>query len=388
MHSISNRIKNIYFDLFQDDFVYVALGLSLLQEDLRRIKDKETILSFDDWAQFSEIKTYDDEWIEEFQFDLTKRAFQFNLPKCAKVLFEISTYKEQTSKLLSIIKAAVDNNSLDCIDVLVSFFPHPDSDLFVFGGPTLYSHVLYLGNKTIAEYLLKKHNVNPDGLKVVNSEGEYEDYSDVISTREHGSCLVWIMTSPYMTNLEKLDMLSFAISKGASPLGHSQEADCFDSPIQVAASLHVVFLEFFLSLGIDPNQKRHEAIFSAVSSQASFDQKHKILQILLNTCKVDINQVSPKTGCSVIEWCIIQNGTDAMKTIKYLIDRGADHNPDHLLSLAHDYEYYELREEIYSQLHCSEKLYKDLVQQEKEKKQNKKNDDTTKIHLFFPQKEY
>jgi hypothetical protein len=191
-----------------------------------------------------------------------------------------------------------------------------------------------------------------------------------------------------MTNLEKLDMLSFAISKGGSPLGHSPDADCFDSPIQVAASMNVVFLEFFLSLGVDPNQKRHEAIFSAVSSQADFDQKRKILQVLLNKCDVDINQVSPKTGCSVIEWCIIQNGTDAMKTIKYLIDRGADHNPDHLLSLAHDYEYYELREEIYSQLHCSEKLYKDLVQQEKEKKQNKKNDDTTKIHLFFPQKEY
>ena len=158
--------------------------------------------------------------------------------------------------------------------------------------------------------------------------------------------------------------------------------------IKVAASLNVVFLEFFLSLGIDPNQKRHEAIFSAVSSQASFDQKHKILQVLINTCKVDINQVSPKTGCSVIEWSIIQNGTDAIETIKYLIDRGADHNPDLLMSLAHDYEYYDLKEKIYSQLHCSEKLYKELVQKEKEKKQNKKNDGKPKIHLFFPQKEY
>ena len=155
----------------QDDPVYVTLGLSFLQEDLRKIKDKETILSFDDWAQLSEIKTYDDEWIEEFQFDLTKKAFQFNLPKCAKVLFEISTYKDQTSKLLFIIKAAVDNNSIDCIDVLVGFLKHADSDLFVFGGPTLYSYVLCLGNKMVAEHLLKKYNVNPDGLKVVNSEG-------------------------------------------------------------------------------------------------------------------------------------------------------------------------------------------------------------------------
>ena len=194
------------------------------------------------------------------------------------------------------------------------------------------------------------------------------------------------MTSPYMTNLEKLDMLSFAISKGASPLGHSPEADCFDSPIQVAASLNIVFLEFFLSLGFDPNQKRHEAIFSAVSSQASFDQKHKILQVLLNTCKADINQVSPKTGCSVIEWAIIQNGTDAIETIKYLIERGADCNADLLMSLAHDYEHFELRDSIFKELHCSENLYKELVHQEKEK--SSQDDGKPKIHFFFPQKEY
>jgi hypothetical protein len=194
------------------------------------------------------------------------------------------------------------------------------------------------------------------------------------------------MTSPYMTNLEKLDMLSFAISKGSSPLGHSPEADCFDSPIQVASSLNVVLLEFFLSLGVDPNQKRHEAIFSAVSSQADFDQKHKILQVLLNKCDVDINQISPKMGCSVIEWATIQNGTDAMETINYLIERGADHNPDLLMSLADDYEHYELRDSIFKELHCSEELYKELVQQEKEKRIQE--DGKPKIHLFFPQKEY
>jgi hypothetical protein len=75
-----------------------------------------------------------------------------------------------------------------------------------------------------------------------------------------------------------------------------------------------------------------------------------------------------------------------MKTINYFIDRGADYNPDLLMSLAHDYEYYELREEIYSQLHCSENLYKELVQQEKEK--STQDDGKPKIHLFFPQKEY
>jgi hypothetical protein len=56
------------------------------------------------------------------------------------------------------------------------------------------------------------------------------------------------------------------------------------------------------------------------------------------------------------------------------------------MSLAHDYEYYDLKEKIYSQLNCTEKLYKELVQKEKEKKQNKKNDGKPKLHLFFPQK--
>ena len=58
------------------------------------------------------------------------------------------------------------------------------------------------------------------------------------------------------------------------------------------------------------------------------------------------------------------------------------------MSLADDYEYFELRDSIFKELHCSAELYKDLVQKEKEKNQNKKNDGNPKIHLFFPQKEY
>jgi hypothetical protein len=75
-----------------------------------------------------------------------------------------------------------------------------------------------------------------------------------------------------------------------------------------------------------------------------------------------------------------------METINYLIERGADHNPDLLMSLADDYEHYELRDSIFKELHCSEERYKELVQQEKEKRI--KVDGKPKIHLFFPQKEY
>jgi hypothetical protein len=56
--------------------------------------------------------------------------------------------------------------------------------------------------------------------------------------------------------------------------------------------------------------------------------------------------------------------------------------PDNMYSI----HLYRMLQIIYSQLHCSENLYKDLVQKEKEKKQNKKNDGKPKLHLFFPQK--
>jgi hypothetical protein len=48
MISINDRIKQIYLDLFQDDPVYVTLGLSFLQDDLQRVKDKSSILCFND----------------------------------------------------------------------------------------------------------------------------------------------------------------------------------------------------------------------------------------------------------------------------------------------------------------------------------------------------
>jgi hypothetical protein len=56
-----------------------------------------------------------------------------------------------------------------------------------------------------------------------------------------------------------------------------------------------------------------------------------------------------------------------MKTINYFIDRGADYYPDHLMSLADDYEHFELRDSIFKELHCSEELLKELVQKKKKK---------------------
>ena len=77
----------------------------------------------------------------------------------------------------------------------------------------------------------------------------------------------------------------------------------------------------------------------------------KLLVSTDNLCGIFSNQ--RKCHCQLY---LCQTIKDDLHTINYLIDRGADHNPDLLMSLAHDYEYYDLKEKIYSQLHCSDIL--------------------------------
>ena len=93
----------------------------------------------------------------------------------------------------------------------------------------------------------------------------------------------------------------------------------------------------------------------------------KLLVSTNNLCGIFSNQ--RKCHCQLY---LCQTIIDDLHTINYLIERGADHNPDLLMSLAHDYEYHDLKEKIYSQLHCAKKLYKELVQKEKEKNRIKR----------------
>jgi len=385
MYSISDLIQKIYMDLFQDDPINVTLWLSMLEHDIKRVRDKEKVLSFSDWSQLSEISTYDDEWINEFQFELTKRAFEFNLPRCARLLFEIGNYRKDISRLIKIVNAAISNSSLECIDILLTFYRHPGEAIFI-GGATFLSQALMLGNKIVADHLLSVHNVHPDGHKVIDSFGNLEDYSTIDYTTDSSSCLVYIMISPYLTILEKLDMMSFAISKGATPLGFAPDAVCFDSPIQVAASINVVLLEYFRSIGVDPHQNESDLLYYAVSSKASFTQKQKIIDVLLDKCDYDVNYISNNSIFSVIEWAVIKNGKDAINTIQYLIERGARYDTDHLMTLAQEYDHHDLRNMLFHDMNGSLELYNDLLVKEKELTPDKEGD--TNVYVYFPDTEY
>jgi hypothetical protein len=389
MISINDRIKQIYLDLFQDDPVYVTLGLSFLQDDLQRVKDKSSVLCFSDWAQLSEITTYDDSWIEEFQFDLTKRAFEFGL-NCAEVLLMIGGYKTDTDRFLTLVNTAIENNSLESIDVLIGFLIHPEAELYL-GGPNLLSQSFLKGRKIVVDHLLTKYNMNPDGLKTINAMGTYEDYSDVEFTIDLGS-LGYIMTSPYLSYLEKIDMMSYAISKGASPLGlSSPEIDCFDPPIAIAASIHIVLLDYFISLGIAAEYSGLDLVYAAVSSKAPFIEKEKILDRLFEIYDIDVNQNSEEKGYSLIEYAVIRNGKDALETLEYLINKGSDYDADNLIQLAHTSRQYEMRDELFYKLGGSTSLYNDLIDEEKElmrKEDESRLSGKPRIWVVFPEKEY
>jgi hypothetical protein len=387
MHSIPELIQKIHIDLFLDEPVYITLGLAFILDEIKRIKDDSSVLSFDNWSSLSEGITYDDEWFDNFKFDITKRAFKYNLPNCSKILFETSQYHFGTSRNLELIQTAIVYNSLECIDIVLSFLPHPGAEIYL-GGPTMLSQALAMRNTVVAEHLYSKHNLHPDGLKVIDAQGTFEDYTDVDFTVEYGSCLVYIMTSPHLSLLDKMSMMHYAISHGANPNGHSPQAECFDSPIQVAASIHVCLLEFFLSLEMDVNYSIDELIFYTVSSKASFDQKQKILELLIDEYDIGINEASERTGYSPVEWAILKNGKDAYQTVSYLIERGAVYDVNTLMELAQEHHHFALRDTLYHQLHGSEGIYQDLLNQEVEIRATLAGNGEPRIIVVFPEKGY
>ena len=390
MQSIPELIQKIHIDLLLDEPVYIIMGLSFIEDELKKIKDNSTVLSFENWTNLSEVTTYSDEWYDNFKFDLTKRAFQWNLPNCSKFLFETSQYHFNTSRNLELIQTAIENNSLECIDLYLSFLPHPGAQIYL-GGPTLLSQALAMGNTYVVDFLYETYNPHRDGLKVIDSTGTLEDYSDVEFTVEYGSCLVYIMTSPHLSIVDKISMMNYALSNGANPNGHSQLATCFDTPIQIAASIHVCFLEFFLYLKMDINYSIDELIFYAVSSNASYDQKKKILELLIDECEININRVSEVTGYSPIEWAICKDRADeyqTFQTIQFLIHRGAQYNIDRLMTLAQENHKYRLRDKLFQKLQGTEKLYLELLNQEETCKVKHSGDEGPRLIIVYPEKGY
>ena len=387
MRSISDLTQTIYMDLFIDDPLKVSRGFTRLNQELKKVDNQETMVLFDDWTELSHGITYDDEWTKELHFDLTKRAFQFNLHQCAMHLFDEGNYKNQSQRFLELTNIAIDNASLKSIEIIADSLIHPGAELYL-GGPTLLSYALSMGSLIVAEYL-HQNGLHPDGLKVIDIQGTFEDYSDVDFTVEYGSCLVYIMTSPHLSLIEKILIMRYVLSNwGVNPNGHSPQATCFDLPIQVAASIHICLLEFFLSLEMDINYSIDELIFYAVSSKASFDQKQKILELLIDECDIDINKVSERTGYSPVEWATLKNGKDAYETVSYLIERGAIYDVDTLMELAQEHHHFALRDTLHHELQGSEGIYQDLLNQEVEIRATLAGNGEPRIIVVFPEKGY
>jgi hypothetical protein len=387
---IENRIKKIYLDLFRDDEADVILGIVLLEHDLKKIKDKETILQFSDWANLSDINSYDESWINRFTYDLIKRSAQFDLSDCFKALFEFGGFGKDVDTFLELVDIAIENTSIKSIDVLIQSLQHIDFEISP-GKGTLYTRSLMKGNKLVANHLILRYNCHPDGLKVIDEYGTREDYSDVIHTVDYGSCLVYVMVSPFIDDTEKLHMLNYALNNRASYLGHSQEADCFDSPIQVACSIKSIFLDFFLSMGLAKSYSGIELLYFAVSSKAPYKEKVNIIDRLFQVYDIDLNQNGKDKDSSVIEWAVIKNGKDTIEVIQYLIDRGAKYDADNLIILAQSNGHYLLRDLLYTRLDGTVSLYNELVSEEEELKKKEVESyisNEPRVWVIFPEKEY
>jgi hypothetical protein len=199
------------------------------------------------------------------------------------------------------------------------------------------------------------------------------------------------MVSQFIDDTEKLHMLNYALNNGASYLGHSQEAECFDSPIQVACSIKSIFLDFFLSIGLANSYSGIELLYFAVSSKASYKEKVKIIDRLFQVYDFDFKQNGKDKDCSVIEWAIIKNGRDTIEVVQYLIDRGAKFDADNLIILAQSNGHYLLRDLLYTRLDGSLSLYNKLVSEEEEIKKKEVESDFSKeprVWVVFPEKGY
>jgi hypothetical protein len=390
--SIDHLIQKIYLDLFQDDATKTILGITFLELDLNKLKDQSAILEFSDWANLSEIRKYDKDWISEFTLDLLKRSIQFDLSNCFKALCEYCGYGKEDDSFYYLIEQAIHNSSIKCIDYLVSKLPHPDYEIFP-GSGTLYTRSLMMGNLKVASHMLSTYKCHPDGLKVIDESGTREDYRDVIDTVDSGSILTSIMISPYINDIDKLHMMDYALSNEANIQGHSPSplTECFDSPIEVACSIKKIFLDYFLSLGISKSYTGIELMYPTVCSKAPFEDKVKVIDRLFEVYDIDVNLIPKKRQVPLVQYAIIKNRKDSLETVLYLILKGAYYDADNLIQLAHDNRHYELRDALFSSLEGSVSLYNTMQEEErilKQKESQYLNSNEPKVWVIFPEKDY
>jgi ankyrin repeat protein len=390
---INGLVQDVYINLFAENSKELVFSLSKLQHYIRRVKNKKSILIFSDWAQLSKVDNYSESWFDSLIEDLFLRSLEFNLLISAITLSNMTDFLEDSHELYKALRITIKNNSLNCFDFLVeNYFCHPDSELFP--GQTIYSIASSMGAKSACLHLLDKYKVHPCGLKMIcHNEGfSREDYSDVIQTVELSSSISYILVSTELNNLEKLDMISFAIEMGADVLGHSPFSE-LDRPLNIAASKNVVLMEYLLdTFDLDANEDRRELIFSAVASLACVEEKKKIILSLRGKYSADINIVSSKHGYTPIQYAIINHRReDTIETIQLLIELGAKYDVDSLMTLSNEWSHHTLTKQLYTQLNGSKEKYLELVQIEKElqeKEEQRRNNGERNVYIFFPENQY
>ena len=390
---INGLVQDVDINLFAENSKELVFSLSKLQHYIRRVKNKKSILIFSDWAQLSKVDNYSESWFDSLIEDLFLRSLEFNLLISAITLSNMTDFLENSHELYKALRITIKNNSLNCFDFLVeNYFCHPDSELFP--GQTIYSIALSLGAKSACLHLIDKYNVHPCGLKMIcHNEGfSREDYSDVIQTVQLSSSISYILVSTELNNLEKLDMISFAIENGANVLGHSPFSE-LDRPLNIAASKNVVLMEYLLDrFDLDANEDRRELIFSAVASLACVEEKKKIILSLRGKYSADINIVSSKHGYTPIQYAIINHRSeDTIDTILFLIELGTKYDVDYLMTLANEWSHHTLTKQLYTQLNGSKEKYLELVQIEKElqeKEELRRNNGERNVYIFFPENQY
>jgi hypothetical protein len=106
---------------------------------------------------------------------------------------------------------------------------------------------------------------------------------------------------------------------------------------------------------------------------------------------IDLNANIQGENVSIIENAVLSNGKDTLKTIQYLAEKGATFDPNRLMYLAHEKVRYELRDSIYLSFECSQDLYHQLLDEEKQLMEDeieRKKTGKSKVWVVFPVKEY
>ncbi len=149
---IDELTQRMYMHLFEENPKELVYSLSKLQNYIKTIKDKKSILRFSDWANLSNID-YDDGWFTSLLDDILLRALEFDLLESTIVLSKMSDFLEDEHNFYAALRLVIKNNSFNSLNFLISeYLCHPDSEILP--GLTLYSMSLSMQNKLVCKRLI------------------------------------------------------------------------------------------------------------------------------------------------------------------------------------------------------------------------------------------